>query len=170
VAPSIDALVIHASALALRHHPLANGSYKDERFELHDRVNVGFTVTTDDAQIVPTVFDADAKTVEQIAVEISLLAERVRTNEITPPELSGATFTVSNLGMYGITAITPVINPPQAASLGVGAIRQTLARGDGDRIVDRALLTLTLSCDNRILYGAQAARFLAEIKALLEGL
>ena len=89
------------------------------------------------------------------------------TATITPPELSGATFTVSNLGMYGMTAITPVINPPQAAILGVGAIRDTLAR-DGEQIVDRPLLTLTLSCDHRILYGADAARFLAEIKGLLE--
>jgi pyruvate dehydrogenase E2 component (dihydrolipoamide acetyltransferase) len=95
------------------------------------------------------------------------LAERVRAGTITPPELSGATFTVSNLGMYGVTAITPVLNVPQAAILGVGAMRTVLAR-DGVDVVDRALMTLTLTCDHRVLYGAGAAQFLSEIRALLE--
>jgi pyruvate dehydrogenase E2 component (dihydrolipoamide acetyltransferase) len=91
----------------------------------------------------------------------------VRSGTITPPECSGATFTVSNLGMYGMTAISPVINPPQAAILGVGALRETLARVDGE-IIDRTLMTLTLSCDHRILYGADAARLLADVRTLLE--
>jgi pyruvate dehydrogenase E2 component (dihydrolipoamide acetyltransferase) len=85
---------------------------------------------------------------------------------VTPPELSGATFTVSNLGMFGMTAIRPVINPPQAAILGVGALRETLARVEGE-IVDRTLMTLTLSCDHRILYGADAARLLSDIAQAL---
>jgi pyruvate dehydrogenase E2 component (dihydrolipoamide acetyltransferase) len=91
----------------------------------------------------------------------------VRSGEISPAELEGGTFTVSNLGMFGMTTITPVINPPQAAILGVGALRDTLARADGE-IIDRTLLTLTLSCDHRILYGADASRFLARIRGLLE--
>ena len=95
------------------------------------------------------------------------LAGRVRSGQIAADELDGGTFTVSNLGMYGMTAITPVINPPQAGILGVGAVRDTLARIDGE-IVDRALMTLTLSCDHRILYGADAARLLADIRNLLE--
>jgi len=166
--PSINDLIVRACALALRAHPRANGSYRNDHFELHDRVNVGVAVAADDALIVPTVFDADTKGPRQIAAETRRLAERVRTAEITPPELSGATFTVSNLGMFGMTAITPVINPPQAAILGVGAVRQTLARDQSGAIVDRSLLTLTLSCDHRILYGADAARFLADVKAILE--
>jgi pyruvate dehydrogenase E2 component (dihydrolipoamide acetyltransferase) len=92
----------------------------------------------------------------------------VRDGTVTPPQLSGGTFTVSNLGMYGMTAITPVVNPPQAAILGVGAIRDVLARNDDGAVVDRRLLTLTLSCDHRILYGADAARFLAAIRDLLQ--
>ncbi len=84
-----------------------------------------------------------------------------------PPELSGGTFTVSNLGMYGMTAITPVINPPQAAILGVGALRAVPALVDGE-LVERQLMTLTLSCDHRILYGADAARFLSDIRDALE--
>jgi pyruvate dehydrogenase E2 component (dihydrolipoamide acetyltransferase) len=117
--------------------------------------------------VVPTVLDADTKSLSQISRESRRLAERVRSGEITPPELSGATFTVSNLGMFGMTAITPVINSPQAAILGVGGLRETLARVEGE-IVDRTLLTLTLSCDHRILYGADAARLLSDIKDLLE--
>jgi pyruvate dehydrogenase E2 component (dihydrolipoamide acetyltransferase) len=114
------------------------------------------------------IHDADVRTLGQIATLSRRLAESVRAGTITPPELSGATFTVSNLGMYGMTAITPVINPPQAAILGVGAIREVLARGADGEIVDRQLLTLTLSCDHRILYGADAAQFLAAIRAVLE--
>jgi pyruvate dehydrogenase E2 component (dihydrolipoamide acetyltransferase) len=167
IAPSVNDLIVKACALALRRHPHANGSYKEGRFELHERVNVGVAVAADGALVVPTVFDADIKSLGQIATETRRLAERVRSGQISPPELSGATFTVSNLGMYGMTAITPVINPPQAAILGVGSTRATLAR-DGEQIVDRSLLTLTLSCDHRILYGADAARFLAGVRALLE--
>jgi len=167
-APSVNDLIVKAAAVALRRHPLANASYKDDALELHDRVNVGVAVAADDALVVATVFDADAKSIGQIAADTRRLAERVRAGTITPPELSGATFTVSNLGMYGMTAIVPVINPPQAAILGVGAARKVLARDDAGEIVDRSLLTLTLSCDHRILYGADAARFLAEIRDLLE--
>ncbi len=167
VMPSLNDIVIKACAIALRQHPRVNGSYEDGRFELHSRVNIGFAVAADDALIVPTLFDADAKSLGTIASESRNLAEKVRSGAITPPELSGGTFTVSNLGMYGMTAITPVINPPQAAILGVGAVRDMLARVDGE-IVDRAVMTLTLSCDHRILYGADAARFLADIRDLLQ--
>ena len=165
--PSFNDMVIKATALALREHPLANGSYKDGAFELHETINIGVAVAADEALVVPTVFDAAGKALGRISQETRLLAARVRSGEITPGELSGGTFTVSNLGMFGMTAITPVINPPQAAILGVGAMRGTLAREEGE-IVDRTLLTLTLSCDHRILYGADAARFLARVRELLE--
>jgi pyruvate dehydrogenase E2 component (dihydrolipoamide acetyltransferase) len=167
-APSLNDLIVKTCALCLRRHPRANGSYVDGAFELHDRVNVGVAVAAEDALVVPVIHDADTKTLGQIASESRGLAESVRAGTITPPELSGATFTVSNLGMYGMTAITPVINPPQAAILGVGAIRDVLARDGDGAIVDRKLLSLTLSCDHRILYGADAAQFLAAIRAVLE--
>ena len=118
--------------------------------------------------IVPTVVDADWRSLGAIASETRRLAEAVRTDAVTPAELSGATFTVSNLGMYGMTAITPVINMPQAAILGVGAARSVLARGVDGAIVDHQMMTLRLSCDHRILYGAVAARFLSRIRELLE--
>jgi pyruvate dehydrogenase E2 component (dihydrolipoamide acetyltransferase) len=165
--PSINDLLIKACALTLRRHPRVNASYADDRFELHSRVNVGFAVAADEALIVPTVYDADTKSLGAIARDTRELAERVRSGKITPAELSGATFTVSNLGMYGMTAIRPVINPPQVSILGVGAARQVLVRSEGE-IVDRTLATLTLSSDHRILYGADAARFLADVQALIE--
>jgi pyruvate dehydrogenase E2 component (dihydrolipoamide acetyltransferase) len=167
VVPSLNDLVVKACAIALRRHPRANGSYADGGFELHGRINIGVAVAGEDALVVPVVPDADTKSLGAIARETRRLAARVRSGEISPPELSGGTFTVSNLGMFGMTAITPVINPPQAAILGVGALRETLARVDGE-VVDRTLMTLTLSCDHRILYGADAARLLADVRTLLE--
>ncbi len=166
-APSLNDLIVKACATALRRHPRVNGSFVDGHFELHERVNVGVAVAAGDALIVPTIFDADAKSLGAIAREGRALAEAVRSGTITPPQLGGATFTVSNLGMYGMTAITPVVNPPQAAILGVGALRGVLARVDGE-IVDQTLMTLTLSCDHRILYGADAARFLSDVAELLQ--
>jgi pyruvate dehydrogenase E2 component (dihydrolipoamide acetyltransferase) len=166
-APSVNDIVVRAAALALREHPLVNGSYMDGRFALHERVDVGVAVAADDGLVVATLEDADRKAIGQLGRESRRLAERVRAGTITPPELSGATFTVSNLGMFGMTAITPVINPPQAAILGVGATRETLRRLEGE-IVDRSLMTLTLSCDHRILNGADGSRFLLDVKRLLE--
>jgi pyruvate dehydrogenase E2 component (dihydrolipoamide acetyltransferase) len=165
--PSYNDLVIKACALALVRHPRVNASYHEDRFQLHGRVSVGFAVASHDALVVPTIVDADAKSLTAIARETRRLATRVRSGEITPPELSGATFTVSNLGMFGMTAIRPIVNPPQVAILGVGAMRTVLARVGGE-IVDRTLMTLTLTSDHRILYGADAARFLAEVQAMLE--
>jgi pyruvate dehydrogenase E2 component (dihydrolipoamide acetyltransferase) len=166
-APSLNDLIVKACAIALRWHPRANASYVDGGFDEHEHVNVGVAVAGEQTLVVPVVQDADKKALAQIARETRRLAERVRTGAISPPELSGGTFTVSNLGMYGMTQIVPVINPPQAAILGVGAIRETLARVDGE-VVERRLMTLTLSCDHRILYGADASLFLADVKALLE--
>ncbi len=165
--PSVNDFIIKAAALALCDHPLARGSYVDDAFFLHEAINVGMAVAAGDALVVPTIFDADVKSLGEIGREARRLASAVRGGTIAPTELEGGTFTVSNLGMFGMTAITPVINPPQAAILGVGAARETLARVDGE-IADRTLLTLTLSCDHRILYGADAAQFLARIRELLE--
>lgn len=164
---SVNDFIVKAAAVALRDFPLANGSYSNGAFELRSRVNVGVAVAADGALVVPTVTDADTRSLGAIASEVRRLAAAVRDGTIAPAELSGATFTVSNLGMYGMTAITPVINAPQAAILGVGATRPMLHRVDGE-IVERQLMTLTLSCDHRILYGADAAQFLSRIRELLE--
>ena len=166
-APSVNDIVVKACALALRRHPRANGSYRDGRFELHAHVNVGIAVAAQDALLVPTVRDADAKSLGAIAAETARLALRVRERQISPAELAGATFTVSNLGMYGIDRFEGIIDAPQAAILCVGAIRACpVARGQ--RVEVRPMMTATLACDHRILYGADAAAFLAEIRRLLE--
>jgi pyruvate dehydrogenase E2 component (dihydrolipoamide acetyltransferase) len=165
--PSFNDMVVKACALALREHPRANGSYKDGKFELHARVNVGVAVAGDDALIVPTVFDADTKSLGEIARTTRELAGRVREGAIRPPELAGGTFTVSNLGMYGVTHFTAVVNPPQAAILAVGAITERAVVRDG-QVVPRHVMTITLACDHRILYGADAAQFLARVRELLE--
>jgi pyruvate dehydrogenase E2 component (dihydrolipoamide acetyltransferase) len=165
--PSYNDMVVKASALALREFPRANGSYKDGRFELYARVNVGVAVAAHDALVVPTVFDADRKSLGEIARDTRTLAERVRANAVTPPELSGGTFTVSNLGMFGVTEFSAVINPPQAAILAVGKMEPRAVVRDGE-ITARNIMTITLVCDHRILYGADAAEFLARVRALLE--
>jgi pyruvate dehydrogenase E2 component (dihydrolipoamide acetyltransferase) len=167
VVPSYNDMVVKAAALALREHPRANGAYRDGRFELYSRVNVGIAVAARDALVVPTLFDADRKGLWQIGTEARELSQRVRDGSITPPELSGATFTVSNLGMFGIDAFAAVINPPQAAILAVGAIRERPVVRDGELIAAQTM-RVNLACDHRILYGAQGAEFLARIRELLE--
>jgi pyruvate dehydrogenase E2 component (dihydrolipoamide acetyltransferase) len=164
--PSFNDMVVKACAIALREHPRANGAYRDGRLELYSRVNVGVAVAARDALVVPTVFDADLKGLRQIATESRALAERVREGTVTPPELSGGTFTVSNLGMFGISSFAAVINPPQAGILAVGAIAERPVVREGEVAVAR-LMPMTLACDHRILYGADGARFLDRIRNLL---
>jgi pyruvate dehydrogenase E2 component (dihydrolipoyllysine-residue acetyltransferase) len=167
VVPSLNDLVVKACALALRDYPRANGAYKDGKLELYSRVNVGVAVAARDALVVPTIFDADLKGLRQIAEEARAVAQRVRDGSVTPPELSGGTFTVSNLGMYGISNFSAVINPPQAAILAVGEIADKAVVRGGE-LTTAKLMGVTIACDHRILYGADAARFLGRIRVHLE--
>jgi pyruvate dehydrogenase E2 component (dihydrolipoamide acetyltransferase) len=166
--PSFNDMIVKASALALREHPRANGRYRDGTFELRSRVNVGVAVAADDALVVPTVFDADRASLGEIARTTRALAAKVREGSITPPELAGGSFTVSNLGMFGIDRFSAVINAPQAAILAVGAITRRVVVADDDELVVRPVMTLSLAADHRILYGADAARLLGRIRELLE--
>ncbi len=165
--PTINDMVVKAAALALCEQPQANGAWRDGKFEHYSRINIGVAVAGPGTLVVPTVFDADAKTLAEISTETGELAERVRSGTITPPQTSGGTFTVSNLGMFGVRSFEAVINTPQAAILAVGAVEQRAAVHEGE-IEARMLMELTLSCDHRILYGADGAKLLARIKALLE--
>ncbi len=167
LAPSLNDIVVKAAAAALRNHPRVNGSYRDGRFELHDWVHVGVAVAGEDTLVVPVVRDAHVKSLGAIASETRALAARVRSGEITAPELSGGTFTVSNLGMFGIDRFEGIVDAPQAAILCVGTVRERPVALHGEVVV-RPMMSLTLACDHRILYGADAARFLAEVGALLE--
>jgi pyruvate dehydrogenase E2 component (dihydrolipoamide acetyltransferase) len=167
VVPSFNDMIVKACAIALREFPKANGAYRDGRFELYSRVNIGVAVAAEEALVVPTIFDADRKGLRQIATDARAVAAKVRDGSVTPPELSGGTFTVSNLGMFGIDEFDAVINMGQAAILAVGAIREAPAVRDGE-LVPAQLMKATLSCDHRILYGAEGAEFLARVKSLLE--
>ncbi len=155
--PTFNDMVVKACALALREHPRANGAYRDGRIELYSRINVGVAVAAQDALVVPTVFDADLKGLRQISTETRALASRVRDGSITPPELSGGTFTVSNLGMYGISNFHAVINTPQAGILAIGELKAKPVVTDSGEIEARQLMGVTLACDHRILYGADGA-------------
>jgi pyruvate dehydrogenase E2 component (dihydrolipoamide acetyltransferase) len=167
-APSFNDMVVKAAATALREHPRVNGAYRDGNWELYSSVNVGMAVAAEEALVVPTIFDADKRSLGEISRQARELIGKVRDRKITPPEVSGGTFTVSNLGMYGIERFTAIINPPQAGLLTVGALMKKPVVDEGGRVVARDAMTLTLVCDHRILYGADGARFLARIRELLE--
>ncbi len=167
--PTFNDMVVKGCARALRDFPRANGAYRDGRLELYSRVNVGVAVAAQDALVVPTIFDADMKSLGEIAARSRELAAKVREGTVTPPELSGGTFTVSNLGMFGISNFSAVINPPQAAILAVGALEpKAVVDRDTRRVAVRDMMGVTLACDHRILYGADGAQFLGRVRDLLQ--
>jgi pyruvate dehydrogenase E2 component (dihydrolipoamide acetyltransferase) len=166
--PSYNDLLVKAAGLALREFPRVNGAYRDGEFERYSRINVGIAVAGEDALVVPTIFDADQRSLREIAVAARDLAAKVRDGSITPAELAGSTFSVSNLGMFGIDSFSAVVNPPQAAILAVGALKPRPIVDDAGAIVARPTVLLTLACDHRILYGADGARFLVRVRELLE--
>jgi pyruvate dehydrogenase E2 component (dihydrolipoamide acetyltransferase) len=163
----VTAVLVWACATALREFPRANAAYRDGRFELYSRVNVGVAIQTGDGQLTPTVLDADTKSWEQLDDELRRLHDRVGSGELTPPEQAGATFTLSDLGRHGAHRGSALITPPQAAALTAGSIRAAAVVRDG-AVLPGHLLGLTLACDHRILFGARAAEFLARIGELLE--
>jgi pyruvate dehydrogenase E2 component (dihydrolipoamide acetyltransferase) len=158
---------VRACALALREHPDANAGYRDGRFERFSRVNVGVVIADPGAYVIPTVFDADQKTVPELAEELTELDRRARAGELLAPELSAATFTFADLGPLGLTSSTPMIVPPAAASVSTGSVQAVPVVRNG-AIVPGQMTTVTLASDHRILYGAAAAAFLGSIKSKLE--
>ena len=166
--PSINDFVVKAAALALRDYPRFNASWVDGRVELYSRVNIGVAVTTEDALLVPVIAEADRLTLSEIAAETRRLVEAARNRTLRPDELHDATFTVSNLGMFGVRGFTAIVDEPQAAILAVGAARREPAESGAGSVVFRDVMTLTLSCDHRVVYGADGARFLSRLRELLE--
>jgi pyruvate dehydrogenase E2 component (dihydrolipoamide acetyltransferase) len=167
-APSVNDFVVKASAATLREFPRFNASYVDGRVELYSRVNVGIAVATDDALLVPVVRDADRKSLAEVAEETRRLAEAARARTLRPDDFHDGTFTVSNLGMFGVTSFTAIIDPPQVAILAVGGARRASVEDGPDRVAFRDLMTVTLTCDHRVVYGADGARFLSRLRELLE--
>jgi pyruvate dehydrogenase E2 component (dihydrolipoamide acetyltransferase) len=165
--PSYNDYVVRACALALRQVPKLNASFSPDAIVYHDQVNVGVAVASDEALVVPTIFDADTKSAEEISLEIGELVAKVRASSIRIDELSGGTFTVSNLGMHGVSRFEAIISPPQVGILAVGAIREVLARGPAG-VASSSRMAIVLSSDHRVVYGADAAQFLAAVRDALE--
>ncbi|WP_174550598.1 dihydrolipoamide acetyltransferase family protein [Nocardia vermiculata] len=164
---SVNDLLVKAVAVALRADPAVNVSFAGDTARRHHGVHLGIAVATPAGLLVPVVRDADRKSVSAIAAQTRELAERARDRKLRSEEMSGATFTISNLGMYGIEHFTAVINPPEGAILAVGAATDEL-RLDDDRVVSRKILRVTMSADHRVIDGAVAAQFLARLKDLIE--
>jgi pyruvate dehydrogenase E2 component (dihydrolipoamide acetyltransferase) len=164
---SVTDLLVRACAVTLRSHPGVNSSWAGDRILAHRRINVGVAVALDDGLIVPVVTSADTKTLDQIAVETRALAEKARAGSLSLQEFSGGTFTISNLGMFGIDNFTAVINPPEAAILAVGATTEEPYVQDGE-LLTRRIMKITLTSDHRVLDGAKSAAFLSDLKRNLE--
>ena len=164
---SINDLFVRACAIALREHPAVNSSWGDDKLLRHGRINIGIAVAIDDGLLVPVVTDADRKSLSAIAVETVELAGRARAGKLALNEMTGGTFTISNLGMFGIDQFTAVINPPEAAILAVGAATEEPVVRDG-QLVMVPKLKITLTVDHRVLDGATAAAFLRDLTNILE--
>lgn len=160
-------LIIKAVAAALRKHPWVNASWTGESIRLYDVVHVGVAVAVEEGLITPVVRDADRKGVAEIAQEVKELAGRARDKKLKPEEYTGSTFSISNLGMFGIEQFTAVINPPEAAILAVGAVEDKVVVVNGEMTV-RPRMHVTLSCDHRVIDGATGAQFLQTLKRYLE--
>ncbi|HEX8499191.1 MAG TPA: pyruvate dehydrogenase complex dihydrolipoamide acetyltransferase [Pyrinomonadaceae bacterium] len=164
---SINDFVIKVAAVALMQHPAVNASFQEKAVRYYERADVGVAVALENGLITPVVRAANTKSVGQISREVKELAERARNRKLTPEEYTGATFSVSNLGMFGIDEFTALINPPEAAILAVGAVTPRPVVRDGEVTV-RQLMRVTLSCDHRIVDGATGAKFLQTLKKILE--
>ncbi len=164
---SVNDFVIRACALALLKHPGVNASLQGDAIRVYHRAHIGIAVALDDGLITPVLRDCHAKPLAQIAVESRDLAERARNRKLRAPELSGATFSISNLGMFDVAEFSAIINPPEGAILAVGSVRRVPVVDDAGLGVGRRMM-LTISCDHRVMDGAMGARFLQDVKRLLE--
>lgn len=164
---SVNDLVVKAVAAALRAHPEVNVAFAGEKLLRHKRIHIGIAVALPDGLIVPVLRDADTLTVTQISAQSRDLATRARAGKLKPDEFTGSTFSISNLGMFGVDQFTAVINPPEAGILAVGAIKQEPVVRDGS-VVPGHTMKITMSVDHRALDGATAAKFVADLTTLLE--
>jgi pyruvate dehydrogenase E2 component (dihydrolipoamide acetyltransferase) len=160
-------LTIKAVAATLRKHPWVNSAWVGDAIRQHDAVHIGVAVAVEEGLITPVIRNADKKGIAEIAQEVKELAGRAREKKLKPEEYTGGTFSISNLGMFGITEFTAVINPPEAAILAVGAVEDKVVAVDGEAVV-RPRMRLTLSCDHRVVDGATGAQFLQTLKQNLE--
>ncbi|HJO32687.1 MAG: dehydrogenase [Dehalococcoidales bacterium] len=165
---SITALLVRAVAWALNRHPFLNSTLQDDGIHLLSDANIGVAVALAEGLIVPVVHNAGQKGIGEIASEVNDLTTRARQEQLTPADVAGGTFTISNLGPFGIEQFTAIINPPQAAILSVGAVRLEAVVGEGVQIVVRPIMRMTLSADHRVVDGAVAAHFLTDLRDALK--
>jgi pyruvate dehydrogenase E2 component (dihydrolipoamide acetyltransferase) len=164
---SVNDMIVRACALTLMHHPGVNASFQGDSIRVYSRAHIGIAVALDEGLITPVLRDCQAKTLARIATESRDLAERARARKLKANEMSGATFSISNLGMYDVAEFSAIINPPEGAILAVGAVRHVpVVAADGLGVGRRMMMTL--SCDHRVMDGAMGARFLQDLKRLLE--
>ncbi|HEU5316958.1 MAG TPA: 2-oxo acid dehydrogenase subunit E2, partial [Chloroflexota bacterium] len=166
-APSYTDLIVHIVARALRDHPFLNASFEGDRVVAWNEINVGVAVALERGLVVPVIHDADQKPLQSISQELGDLAERARANRLTPDELQGGTFTVTNLGQQEVDGFTPIVNPPQCAILGIGRIAKKPAVHN-DELAIRQMVVLSLSFDHRVVDGAPAGMFLRDVKRGIE--
>ena len=164
---SVNDYVVRAVALALRHHPNVNASWGDEAISQHGEIHVGIAVSTPEGLITPVIRDADGKSVEQISTEVRALAEKAKNRKLMPNEYQGSTFTISNLGAWGIEEFTAIINPPNSAILAIGAAEARAVVVDR-QIVVRDRMKVTMSCDHRVIDGVAGAEFLKTLRSYIE--
>jgi pyruvate dehydrogenase E2 component (dihydrolipoamide acetyltransferase) len=164
---SFTAIIARAAAAVLPRHPALNASLQDDYIHLWDDVHLGIAMSLEDYLIVPVIREAQGKSLQQMVATLGDLVERARAKRLKPDEMSGSTFTISNLGMFGIESFTAIINPPESAILAVGKMVETPVKGENG-IEFRPLMNLTIAVDHRIVDGAAAARFLTELKETLE--
>ena len=164
---SFNDLVVKAAAVALRKHPAVNASWLGDRIRYNKQVNIGVAVAVEDGLLVPVIRHVDMKTLSQINYEVKVYAEKARNRKLQPDEMTGNTFTISNLGMFGIEQFTGIITPPDPCILGVLAIIQKAIVKDGEIVVGN-MMKVTLSCDHRVVDGATGSEFLQTLKGILE--
>lgn len=164
---SFNDMVVKATALALKQHPKVNSSWQGDTIRYNHHVHMGIAVAVEEGLLVPVVRFADTKTLAQINLEVKTFAEKAKSKKLQPSDWEGNTFTISNLGMFGIEEFTAIVNPPDACILAVGAIREVPVVKNG-MVVPGHTMKLTLSCDHRVVDGASGSAFLQTLKAMLE--
>jgi pyruvate dehydrogenase E2 component (dihydrolipoamide acetyltransferase) len=165
---SVTALLVKIAADALARHPRANAEYAEGRLKLHEAINVGVAVGTEQGLAVPVVRDARRKSLAEVAAALDAFQEKARTLHFSADDLGGGTFTISNLGMFGVERFQAILNPPQSAILAVGAVVRTPVALENDTVAVRPMMRLALTVDHRVLDGVQVARFLADLKERIE--
>ena len=164
---SFNDMVIKAAAAALRQHPKINSSWLEDRIRINHHINIGVAVAVDEGLLVPVVRYADTKTLSDINAEVKIFATKAKEKKLQPSDWEGNTFTISNLGMFGIDEFTAIINPPDACILAVGGIRETPVLRNG-QLTNSSMMKVTLSCDHRVVDGVTGSKFLQTLKGLLE--